>query len=580
MIPWKIPLIICLIKVSCLSGQETPLVDIHPLIHENFAIEDTLSCILVFRQQNQHEPIPVDLPKSEKTTRMFEGLIRAATHSQSRLLDSLSSWKVPHYSFYIINAVQARLDSMTLRRLSTHPDLTSILPDFPLVVPPEVSVPGSTRRVDSLLHWGISHIRADSVWQTGITGQGVVVAGLDTGMKWEHTFLKNNYRGLQNNGAVNHNHNWHDALKYYSTPGEQASTNPCGYQSVLPCDDHGHGTFTMGLITGVSEKHFTGIAPGTQWISSRIMDRGKGHLSTYLKGLEWCLAPTDLHGQNPNPALAPDIINNSWSCPYNEGCVPANYWLLDSATARLTQAGIFVVASAGNTGRKGCSSLMDPPAIFSSVFTVGATGQTDSITDFSSRGPVKQTQIIKPDVVAPGQGITSIYPNETFVKSSGTSISAPIAAGVAALVIEANPAFRGRPDLLRRILTESALPVRDNPCGSDLHPNLVYGFGRIDAVNAVQLAKQYQPTSTDKRIPPDHFLRIYPNPAQNYMYVENQSTLPVQGQLYDVQGQVITSIQLRRKETRKFKTAHLRPGVYFARLSTSEGVIVLKIMKI
>src|SRR5690606_40966087 len=60
------------------------------------------------------------------------------------------------------------------------------------------------------------------------------------------------------------------------------------------------------------------ISPGARWIGARVMERGYGHLSTYLSGLEWCLAPTDTNGLNPRPDLAPDIINNSWGCPRME----------------------------------------------------------------------------------------------------------------------------------------------------------------------------------------------------------------------------------------------------------------------
>lgn len=584
MMKWKIISFIFLISLTHTPAQEILPVDIHPLIAKNLSAYDTLSCMLVMREQMKYTSIPLALSKSDKTTTIYQNLSEVATNTQHRLLDSLTSWGIPHHSFYIVNAIQARLDSKTLEKLRNNPDLSSILPDFPLTTPPQFPEPGTVRRLDTLLNWGISHIRADSVWRTGITGKGVVVAGLDTGTEWDHDFLIQNYRGSQKNGVVDHSYNWHDGINKVNSlhfgKTDETSMNPCGFSSTTPCDDHGHGTFTIGLVTGVYDQQHTGIAPGTQWISSRVMESGAGHLSTYLDGLEWCLAPTNSLDQSPRPDLAPDIINNSWACPYQEGCIPANYWMLDSATSRLTQGGIFVVTSAGNSGREGCSSLMDPPAIFPSNFTIGATGRKDSITDFSSRGPIDSSGLIKPEVVAPGQGITSIYPNNAFQKSSGTSISAPITAGVAALILEANPTLRGRPDLLRKIIIESAIPIKENPCGEPGYPNSVYGYGRIDALNAVQLAQQFQPTSTSDKNLPDLTFQAFPNPIQDIVQFVNHTEVPSQAHIYDAQGRLVKAFRLHGNESRKIDISNLRSGIYFARFSTSRGVIVLKIMKI
>lgn len=581
---WRIVSFIFLVSLTHSLAQEVLPVDLHPLIDEKLSGQDTLSCMLVLREQMKYAPIPHALSKTKKTTQIYQSLTEVAQKTQSRLLDSLTSWAIPHHSFYIVNTIQARLDSTAVEKLRNDPDLSAILPDFPLTTPPQFSIPGTIRRMDTLLNWGISHIRADSVWRKGITGKGVVVAGLDTGTEWDHDFLKQNYRGNQKTGGVDHNYNWHDGINKINTSyvdeSDEVSTNPCGPSSTTPCDDHGHGTFTMGLITGVYDQQHTGIAPGSQWISSRVMKRGNGHLSTYLDGLEWCLAPTDSLGQFPKPDHAPDIINNSWACPYKEGCIPANYWMLDSASSRLTQAGIFVVTSAGNNGRDGCSSLMDPPAIFPSAFTVGATGKKDSITDFSSRGPIDSSGLIKPEVVAPGKEVTSIYPNNTFQKSSGTSISAPITAGVAALILEANPTLRGRPDLLRKIVIESAIPIKENPCGEPDYPNPVYGYGRIDALNAVHLAQQFQPTSAPNKTLPDLSFQAFPNPVQDIVQFVNHTELSAKAHIYDAHSRLVKAFTMLGKESRKINLPNLQPGIYYVRFTTSRGVIVLKIMKI
>lgn len=580
---WVILLLFCIANLPPIVGQQDSSVKVHPVVEEYLAYSDSVSCMLVFRAQSGPiAPLPA-ASKEEKTSLVYDALYTLAYESQKPLLDSLEKWNSPYRPFYIVNAIQAMLDSTTLGKLSHRRDLYSILPDFPLITSPEPAQPGNVRGKDTLLNWGISHIRADSVWRLGITGQGVVVAGLDTGTDWDQNFLRQNYRGYQIDGHIDHNYNWYDGIQHINILNNDdtitTSTNPCGLSVVEPCDDHGHGTFTMGLMTGKYDNQYTGIAPGARWISSRVMERGKGLLSTYLAGLEWCLSPTDINGRFHRPDLAPDIINNSWACPEIEGCIPDNYWILDTAVTRLTEAGIFVITAAGNRGKEGCSSLQDPLAIFPSAFTVGATNRRDSITDFSSRGPIGSSSLIKPEVVAPGESITSIYPGNKFQKTSGTSISAPITAGLVALILEANPALRGRPGMLREILLRSTIPIRQNPCGKSVHPNYVYGYGRIDALNAVRLAQDYFPPTASSRLPDPSFL-IYPNPVRDMVHLSNRTNQSAAIRIYDTQGKLILEFSLKGLENKEIAISKLYSGLYFVRIESGNGIMVRKLLKL
>lgn len=564
-------------------SQSTSMVDIHPLIQNQAINGDSIPCFIVLTRQAADIEVSNDLSKVEKTTHMYNVLSILAANTQGPITDSLDSWNVSYRSYYIVNAIRAILDSVTLIKVKDLPGIQSILPDFPLVTPSEPMETGDIRRMDTLLHWGIGHIGADQVWERGITGQDVVIAGLDTGMEWDHEFLKQSYRGWQADGPVNHHYNWHDAIHQRIYPAgttiQDTIPNPCGLSTNTPCDDHGHGTFTMGLVTGSHDSRQLGIAPGARWIGCRVMDRGIGILSTYLSGLEWCLAPTDQDGLNPKPALAPDIITNSWGCPHNEGCIPQNYWMLDSAASRLTRAGILVIASAGNNGQEGCGSLVNPLAIFPSVFTVGATDKQDSITAFSSRGTSISNDFIKPDVVAPGQGITSIYPGGRFRTSNGTSISAPLVAGIAALVLEANPKLRGHPELIREIITQSAVPLNENPCTAAQHPNPVYGYGRVDAEEAIELARTYHPTPASDLNLTGQIL-IYPNPARDILHIFNQHKRSGQLAIYNAQGHLMRSMSLAGEQARDIVITGLPVGFYFVRFTTTKGTTVKKMLKI
>ena len=335
------------------------------------------------------------------------------------------------------------------------------------------------------VEWNIIKVKAPDVWAMGFTGQGVVIGGQDTGYQWDHPALKNQYRGW--NGLIaDHNYNWHDAI--HDGPG-----NSCGYNSPFPCDDYGHGTHTMGTMVGDDGgSNQIGMAPGARWIGCRNMDDGVGTPSTYAECYQWFVAPTDLNGDNPNPALAPDVINNSWGCPPSEGCTDPDVLL--TVVQNLVDAGIVTAHSAGNSGSS-CSSVSDPAAIYDESFTVGATDSTDTIAYFSSRGPVTVdgSNRPKPDISAPGVSIRSSVPGGGYEGGwSGTSMAGPHVAGLVALLISAHPELDGQVDQIETTIEQSALHISWTGCSSSGVPNNSYGWGRIDALAAVGTVHQLQ----------------------------------------------------------------------------------------
>jgi len=319
----------------------------------------------------------------------------------------------------------------------------------------------------------------------GYTGQGVVIGGQDTGYNWDHPALINQYRGWD--GVVaDHNHNWHDAI--HEDNPHSSGENNCGFDSIVPCDDNGHGTHTMGIMVGDDgASHQIGVAPGARWIGCRNMENNWGTPATYAECYQWFIAPTDVDGGDANPALAADVINNSWSCPLQEGCTDPNVLLTVVENVHL--AGILTVHSAGNSG-PGCSSIDAPAAIYQASFTVGATSSSDTIASFSSRGPVTvdSSNRLKPDVAAPGVGVSSSLPGGSYGSLSGTSMAAPHVAGLAALLISVDPSLRGQVDRLETLIEHTALPkAASQTCGGvpgSSIPNNTYGWGRVDALNA------------------------------------------------------------------------------------------------
>ena len=167
---------------------------------------------------------------------------------------------------------------------------------------------------------------------------------------------------------------------------------------------------------------------------------------------------------------------------------------METAVNNLRAAGIVVVVSAGNDGGRGCSSLNAPAAIFDGAFTVGATAANDSIAGFSSRGPVMSDSSArtKPDIAAPGVGVRSQIHTGDFQTWNGTSMAGPHVAGVVALMISANPQLAGKVSIIEDIIKRTAVTKYQDELGCDTItmqvPNNIYGWGRIDAYEAVQEA--------------------------------------------------------------------------------------------
>src|SRR5204862_1221016 len=150
------------------------------------------------------------------------------------------------------------------------------------------------------------------------------------------------------------------------------------------------------------------------------------------------------------------------------------------------------VFSNGNYGGVGKCQSSTSPGGYANGFSAGATDDQDQIADFSSRGPTSDGRI-KPDLSAPGVGVPSTWPDGSVRDLSGTSMAAPHVAGAAALLWSANPVLIGDLAATEFILTSTAVPRPAAECGPAAGlpsvPNNVYGWGRVDAREAVQQAR-------------------------------------------------------------------------------------------
>jgi serine protease AprX len=374
----------------------------------------------------------------------------------------------------IINGHVVDVPNRVLKQLSAHPSVFSVHYDRPIgKFNYRTSLTVGTRAVHEML---------------GLTGAGVTVAVIDSGIT-----------------------TWHDDLTSHSS-----TLYPYGNQRVAgfvdfvngqlaPYDDNGHGTHVAGIIAGNgydSDGQKGGAAPDASLVSLKVLDaNGNGTISTIIAALDWVLANHSAYNIR--------VVNLSVGAAVHE-----SYWTdpLTLAVKRVVDAGVVVVAAAGNFGKNSLGlpqyGGISAPANAPWVITVGASSTNgtpdradDTVATFSSRGPTYLDWAAKPDLVAPGTGTVSLSaPGSTFdltkpqfllpgsidtaslpyLSLSGTSMAAPVVSGAVALMLQANPNLT--PNAVKAILQYTA---QEYP-GYD---GLTQGAGFLNAVGAVRLAR-------------------------------------------------------------------------------------------
>jgi subtilisin family serine protease len=441
------------------------------------------------------------LTKKAKGQFVYRTLRDTANRTQNGVRAQLNRLGVDYRSFYIANKILVRDGDMTLvNLLAARPDVSRITANhlFQLQEPfVDSNPPAQVAGVES----NISFIKAPDVWALGYKGAGIVLAGNDTGLDWDHPAIKNQYRGW-NGSTVDHNYNWWDATGTYLS---------------VPDDGHGHGTHTTGTMVGDDGNgNQIGVAPGAKTIHCKNMtDSGSGSDATFTECFEFDLAPWDLTGNNPDPDKAPDAVNNSWG--YWGGDNPQ----FEGIISTLQAAGILVEVSAGNEGPS-CQTLRSP-GDYGQVLTTGSVNHAGgslpgTITDFSSRGPSDlYPGDFLPDIMAPGESIRSSLPGgNNYASWSGTSMAGPHVTALVGLMWNASPALRGDVSTTVQAILGTAVPLDGQvlSCGGDYTdgPNNDWGYGTIDALAAVQEAIQLGPPFRVQATPVDQVV-CAPNDA-------------------------------------------------------------------
>ncbi|MFD6973213.1 S8 family serine peptidase [Streptomyces sp. NPDC059949] len=255
-------------------------------------------------------------------------------------------------------------------------------------------------KVQANLERSTQQVGAPAAWAAGYDGKGTKVAVLDTGTDLEHPDLK---------GRVGASKNFTD--------------------SDTDTDRQGHGTHTISTVGGSGAESGgakKGVAPGAELLSGKVLDDGGYGLDSWIiAGMEWAVASKA------------DVVSMSLGDPSQTACDDP----LAAAAEQLSRQGPLFVIAAGNSGPG--NNTVSSPGCAASVLTVGAVDRDDTTAGFSSRGPAGLRHTLKPEIAAPGVGISAAAAGGRGVYAyqgmSGTSMATPHVAGAAALVKQRHP---------------------------------------------------------------------------------------------------------------------------------------------
>ncbi len=381
-------------------------------------------------------------------------------------------------SQWMTNYINCKASRDVIYLLSQHPDVMLIGLDQEKNMLWNEKVEKAEQSKGTLTE-NITKINADDVWEIGYTGNGVIVAVIDTGVNYNHIDLADH---LWDGGAEFPNHG-------YNTYGNNND----------PMDHFSHGTHCAGTVCGDGTSGTsTGIAPdATLMCVKALSDEGTGSAYTIQAGMEWAIE----HNA--------DVLSLSLGIPT---ATISERTLLRNTCVTAMELGIVASVACGNEGNM---QWMNPipdnvrvpgscpppwlhpdqadvnPGGLSCVVSVGAVNYYDAAADFTSHGPVTWQStdyadyayqpgigLIRPDVCAPGVNIVSLdfASNDGFATMSGTSMACPAVAGTMALMLEKKPDLT--PAEICMILETTAQQLTPNKSN-------VTGSGRIDALAAI-----------------------------------------------------------------------------------------------
>jgi bacillopeptidase F len=422
---------------------------------ENASPGEKISCIVIMNAEYPYDEVR-NLTISERIS-LFKNIAETSQEPVIRWLESTASDEIEICQrYWVVNGFHLKATPRVIKILAKREDVKGIFHNgkVHIVATPSPDPPISTRAIE----WNIQKVVADSCWNRGYTGEGVIIGITDTGVEHTHPALQGKWAGY-----------WHVS----------AGLPP----SNEPYDDNGHGTHCMGTILGGdgfgSFPDDIGVAPGARFAAAKVLNSGgSGSYDQCLEGLQFMADLKD--------SVDIEAVSNSWS-----GSNAADTFFYPVMRTYVS-IGIVPVFANGNNGpgpgTVGC------PGSYSNNIGVGATDINDDIADFSSRGPAPDQppfndpstwlrddwNLTKPQISAPGVNIRSCVPGGGYQNMNGTSMATPHVAGAIAIMCQKNPTLDVK--TIYSILIDNV----DEPPQGVPYPNNTYGWGRLNVWKALQ----------------------------------------------------------------------------------------------
>ena len=389
------------------------------------------------------------------------------------------------------------------------------------------------------------------IWEdTGYTGEGSVVSIIDTGIDSDHVGLDD----MDDDNSTNDS----KVIAFYDAVNNPEKTNGT---EIKAYDDQGHGTHCAGITAGTGAPDFenVGVAPQAQLVGVKVLDEGgSGSFATVMAGMEWTVDKRhDFNIRAASMSLGGFGLIE-WTSSEEES--------VNRMANEMVRSGVALFIAAGNSA---VSAQIGTPGSAEDVITVGALDKDTSIAVYSSQGPTEEGRV-KPNIAFVGSSVMAPEANsgDGYVAYSGTSMATPGAAGLAALMYQANPDLS--PFDIRNIMQETSTyrqchyMLANEPCPEDLIPknrqNNVYGHGHVEGLPALMEAANYvYGLNPDINLSVDSELsegnRIHLLPGDSFTVSVQGSPMEVQWRTWDMRDNWMSHPEFLEGET-NFEISH------------------------